>query len=160
MHKKTAIILGILAVGLIGLIGVRLQYAKTHDVLMSSAMEPTIKSGEVIRVVPYKDGAIPQRGDVVEYEADVKTKKLVHRVIALPGERVVIQRNKLLVFNNENPQGFTPLFPGVSDKVKGAVDTELGNDQIFVLGDNRDKSLDSRILGPVKLSKVVGRVSL
>lgn len=160
MHKKTVIILGILAVGLIGLIGARLQYAKTHDVLMSSAMEPTIKSGEVIKVVPYKDGAIPQRGDIVEYEADIKAKKLVHRVIALPGERVVIQGERLLVFNSENPQGFTPLFQGVSDEVKGTVDTEVGNDQIFVLGDNRDKSLDSRTLGPVKLSEVIGRVSL
>ena len=114
---------------------------------------------------------IPGRGDIVVFtESGLSafgqddTKQLIKRVIGLPGERVVIANGHYTVYNKEHPQGFDP------DKTlaygKGIPATTpdgsytLGPGQLFVSGDNRPDSLDSRRFGPINANQIVGKLIL
>jgi signal peptidase I len=112
---------------------------------------------------------IPKRGDVIvftesglsEYD-QVDKKQLIKRVIGLPGERVVVKDGTITVYNKEHPDGFQP------DKVlpygkhipetSGNVDVVVGPHQVFVSGDNRPDSLDSRAFGPINADQIVGKL--
>lgn len=115
---------------------------------------------------------VPNRGDIIilnesglsAYNGGQDTKQLIKRVIALPGERVVIKDNLLTVYNRENPKGFQPdatlpygketAIPPTSDNL----DVTLSDTELFVCGDNRPQSLDSRRFGPIQTDQVVGKL--
>lgn len=116
---------------------------------------------------------VPNRGDIVIFtennlsqygQTDVK--QLVKRVIGLPGDHVVVKDGAITIYNKAHPDGFQPdktlpygqhhNFPFTG----GDVDVTLASNQIFVCGDNRTNSLDSRTFGPVDLNDVVGRLAL
>jgi len=89
--------------------------------------------------------------------------------VALPGDRVVINNGKVSVFNNQHPSGYYPdttLPYGSSTKIPYTfnqgipIDEVMASNQIFVCGDNRPVSEDSRILGPISLSQLVGKLVL
>ena len=88
---------------------------------------------------------------------------IVKRVIGLPGERVTVKGDVITVYNAATPSGFSPdagrsYHPiGRSDQSLD-IDITLGVDELFVVGDNRPVSIDSRDTGPVKISDVVGLV--
>ena len=133
-------------------------------------MAPTINSGKVVHVVKYPKGQTPQRGDIVEYKSSnalvkqsVPSGKLIHRVVALPGERVTVNSDKVLVYNAQHPSGFDPaslLASGtITTSVSGFnIDTTLGPHTYFLMGDNQPHALDSRIIGPIPLSDIIGKV--
>jgi signal peptidase I len=113
----------------------------------------------------------PNRGDVVIFVErnlpDINEpagKQLIKRVIGLPGERVVVRDGAVTVYNNENPQGFDPdkTLPYGKEipETPIDVDTVVPEGHIFVMGDNRPDSLDSRSasIGPVNLDDVVGKL--
>ena len=115
---------------------------------------------------------VPNRGDVIiftqaglnEYGDSVNSKQLVKRVIGLPGDHVVVKNGTVTVYNTAHPNGFQPdatlpygqngAIPNTADNV----DVTLAADQLFVCGDNRGNSLDSRIFGPIKTSQVIGKL--
>jgi len=93
---------------------------------------------------------------------------LVKRVVALPGDRVVIANGVLTVYDKQHPNGFDPDKDMSYGKVIGYTDSEsssninlvLPKNEIFVLGDNRADSCDSRCFGPVNVSQVIGKLAL
>jgi signal peptidase I len=112
---------------------------------------------------------IPNRGDVIvfnEQTADSGTgeKQLIKRVIGLPGERVVVKNGQITVYNKEFPNGFSPdktlPYGKVIVTTPGNVDITLGEDEVYVCGDNRTNSLDSRVFGPIKSKQIVGKLVL
>jgi signal peptidase I len=117
---------------------------------------------------------IPKRYDVVVFDgknllnndefSSEGDKQLIKRVIGLPGERVVVKDNKITVYNKEHPEGFNPdeFVPPTADNktTPGEIDVVVGENEIFVMGDNRNNSLDSRYFGPVPGSEVVGKLIL
>lgn len=132
-------------------------------------MSPTIKSGQKVAVQPYANGHGPKRGNVVEYTSTNSLVKkyapsgnLIHRVIGLPGDKVVISNNTVTVYNSQNPQGFNPDRAYISSSVMTYPDmtatVPLGS--YFMLGDNRPNSLDSRVLGAIALKDIKGKVIL
>jgi len=96
----------------------------------------------------------------------VETKQLIKRVIGIPGDRVVVQDNEVTVYNNEHPDGFKVDQFGPESSVIGIttasqnIDQEIKPGEIFVMGDNRPNSLDSRSFGPVEVKDLVGKLSL
>ncbi len=114
----------------------------------------------------------PTRGQVVVFvkqknvvfestEAEPPT-FVVKRVIGLPGERVVVKGAVITVYNSASPSGFNPdinhpwtktQHPGDDD----TIDITLQPDELFLVGDNRPESIDSRVYGPVKIDEIVGR---
>lgn len=145
------------------------------------SMYPTLqdKSKRLLLILPVSIGKlnrnyyIPQRGTVVVVQKDdnnlfiqaVEKEKqyVVKRVIGLPGERVVVKDGKIIVYNEQNIKGFEPdaEFNWIKDltgSANMAMDITLKDGELFVVGDNRDESIDSRIYGPIKTSMVVGKV--
>lgn len=143
------------------------QTLQTDDKLLVSKVERTLSSLNNRQYVP-------RRGEVVIFHkarSDAFKKLLdpneqdtyvVKRVIGLPGERVIMKDGTLTVFNTEHPEGFQPDAVGgwqatmVADGSE-SLDITLGTDEIFVIGDNRPGSLDSRTNGPIQVSELVGR---
>lgn len=116
---------------------------------------------------------VPGRGDIIVFNegnlaayGQANVRQLVKRVIGLPGDRVVVQNGSITIYNRQHPNGFDPdktLAYGQAHPLpytSGNIDITLGSNQIFVCGDNRTDSLDSRVFGPVSLNSVVGRLEL
>lgn len=115
---------------------------------------------------------VPKRGDVVIFTASTTSelsetpgKQLIKRVVGLPGERVVVKNGTVTVYNKANPNGFQPdrTLPygdAIGTTSSEEIDYTIPNNSIFVLGDNRDNSLDSRMFGPVQTKDIVGKLVL
>lgn len=113
---------------------------------------------------------IPNRGDIVIFNHAEGAngvdgeKQLIKRVIALPGERVVVKEGKVTVYNQAHPEGFSPdatlPYGKVITETVGDVDLVVPPGEVFVCGDNRSNSLDSRYFGTVPSSEIVGKLGL
>lgn len=115
---------------------------------------------------------VPKRGDIViftesglsNYGDTQDTKQLVKRVIGLPGDHIVVANGVITVYNKQNPQGFEPdkTLPygknGAIPATDNDINITLSSNQLFVCGDNRSDSLDSRIFGPIQTSQVIGKL--
>lgn len=150
---ETAIILAALAVALV----VRLYFIQSAEII-SSSMVPTLLVGDRFLYTRIRDEYRPQRGDIVSIVFDeeiMANEELVKRVIALPGEEIGIFNQR--VYINGKPLDE----PYIKEPMQGdAVSYRIPRDTIFVMGDNRNNSEDSRMWGPIPLKSVHGRASL
>jgi len=128
-----------------------------------ASMEPNFleKDYLIIDEITYRFRE-PVRGETIVFEApgDEKTHYL-KRVIGLPGERVKVEDNKIVIFNDAYLQGFLleeEIY--LTEETPGEVTKLLGPDEYFVMGDNRDASFDSRKFGAIKRESIVGRAWL
>lgn len=117
---------------------------------------------------------VPKRGDIIiltesglsTYGDSSNTKQLVKRVIGLPGDHVVVKNDVITIYNAKHPDGFQPdaTLPygknGAIPPTTSNIDITLSSTQLFICGDNRGDSLDSRIFGPIQTSQVVGKLVL
>lgn len=109
---------------------------------------------------------LPKRADIIIFNIDegIQGKRqLIKRVMALPGERITIKDSKVTVYNAENPEGFNPdsaPYGSAITYTSGDIDLVVPEGSIFLCGDNRPNSLDSRAIGPVSLDEVVGKLAL
>ena len=110
---------------------------------------------------------LPQRGDIIVFRyPEDEDKDFIKRVIGLPGDIVHI-KNKV-VYVNDNPLRDKPytqrIDPGIIDGRINPRDNfgpiTIPKESYFVMGDNRDQSLDSRFWGFVKANKIKGRAFL
>ncbi len=112
---------------------------------------------------------VPKRGDIivfVEPKLDIfgqdPNKQLIKRVVGLPGERVVVKNGTLTVYNDHNPKGFQPdkTLPYGNVIPQTPIDGSwtVGKHQLFVMGDNRSNSLDSRTFNAIDINNVVGKL--
>jgi len=130
-----------------------------------ASMEPSFHDNEylIINELGYRIGE-PKRGDIVvfKYPKD-PTQYFIKRVIGLPGERIVIKDGEIRVYNPARPNGVVLdeseyILPGI--KTAGETDINLNADEYFVMGDNRNASMDSRVFGPVPAKNIVGKAML
>lgn len=125
-----------------------------------ASMEPNFASGNylIIDELTYRFRD-PVRGEVVvfRYPGDHKT-FYIKRIIGLPGERVVVARGMITVYNSVYSTGFVIQEPYLASGVDtaGDLDTTLKQDEYFVLGDNRYFSFDSRSWGNLDRSDITG----
>ncbi|MDO8511971.1 MAG: signal peptidase I [bacterium] len=131
------------------------------------SMVPNFHDGEylVIDELSYNLGIrSPKRGDVVVFRYPKDPSQFyIKRIIGLPGERVTISEDKIVVINNEYPKGLQlneGQYLPTTDITVGNIDSMLGKDEYFVLGDNREHSSDSRFWGAVPRNLIVGRAWL
>lgn len=130
-----------------------------------ASMEPNFYDHEylVIDELSYRFRE-PVRGDIVVFRYPKNPSQFfIKRVVGLPGETVTISKGQIKVSDPARPGG---VIVDESDYISATTHTfgerhvALGLDEYYLLGDNREQSLDSRIFGPVKRSAIVGRVWL
>lgn len=144
------------------------------------SMEKTLATGDkvIINKIPKTLAAlnsreyVPDRGDVVVVrgvfgnaalsEDSTESLYLIKRVIALPGERVIIKQGIITIFNKAHPEGFNPDKESTWERsmttglATDNLDIQLSVSELFVSGDNRPGSIDSRFNGPLATKEVVG----
>ncbi|MEY2397762.1 MAG: signal peptidase [Actinomycetota bacterium] len=122
----------------------------------SISMEKTLLVGD--RVLVNKLNRKVHRGDVIVFkrppgEEAAAIKDLIKRVIALPGETVSAKDGKLYINDKELPEPY--LAPGTQTlNLDHPVTIPAG--YVWVMGDNRPNSHDSRFFGPIKQSSIIG----
>jgi signal peptidase I len=142
----------------------------------SSSMEPTLLVGDHLLVnkfiygvrIPYSDNIFgkskkffewkkPQRGDVIVFIFPKdRSKDFIKRVVGTEGEKVAIIHNKIYINDKmiDDPWGDFRM-PRSSIEEYGPVKVPEGF--LFVMGDNRDNSQDSRFWGFVNINEVKGK---
>ena len=160
------------------------------NVVPTGSMKPTIVEGDRILVnkmaydirIPFTHVSLvkrtdPVRGDIVVFDSEQSGKRLVKRVIGIPGD-IVEMKSNVLIINGQNI-AYQDIYP--SGKGMDKVEDLLGIKHIvrikeseksylstfkpvsvpeghyLVLGDNRDNSADSRVIGFVPRQEIVGR---
>lgn len=104
----------------------------------------------------------PMRGEVVvfRYPRD-PDQYFIKRVIGLPGETVEINNEQVVIYNDDYPNGIVLDEDYLAGEItSGKKRTTLTAGEYYLLGDNRDASLDSRSFGAVEDGGIVGRVWL
>jgi signal peptidase I len=134
-----------------------------------ASMEPNFHDGEYILTdkISYRFSE-PKRGDVVVFKAPTNPDvDFIKRIVALPGEKLKIDNNRVVIFNDEHPKGFTlsepfevmePIAGGSHIKEGKTLEVPTGN--YFVFGDNRTHSFDSREWGPLPKKSIIGKAWL
>jgi signal peptidase I len=161
----------------------------------TGSMKPTIVEGDRIFVnkmaydirLPFTHISLiklaePQTNDIIIFDSVASDKRLVKRVIGVPGDKIAMKNNKLLIngqaisyqqTSTEKPHinnhyDNTETINGHSHNIRtNNVASQLANfnqvtvpeGQFLVLGDNRDNSADSRVIGFVPRNEIVGRSS-
>jgi len=124
--------------------------------------------------------ANPQRGDIIVFPSPADGKRLVKRVVAIPGDRIELRDDHLLI--NDQPAAYESIRRGVEEELVlnetiagkthplmiepqklalrsfGPVDVPPG--RYFVMGDNRDNSFDSRYFGLVSRDHILGQATM
>jgi len=154
----------------------------------SGSMLPTIEVGDRVFVdkmayrleVPFTDISLletgqPQRGDIVVFMSKAADERLIKRVIGIPGDSVSMINNQLIMngqvikyklsgertFYQEDLLGFEHLvqFVKVPDPRDTFNNIVIPEGFIFVMGDNRNNSMDSRYYGLVPMQEIQGKAT-
>jgi len=132
-------------------------------IVSGASMEDTFHSGEYLIVdqLTYHLEE-PEAGDVIvfRYPRNPST-FFIKRIIGTPGDTVIIEGDTVTVQNDEHPDGLVLDEPYIADMAPNTFLTEtLGAREYFVMGDNRDKSSDSRVWGVLQRENIIGRAYL
>ncbi len=118
------------------------------------SMEPHILSGEyvLINTFAYRLGQ-PRRGEIVAFRHEGDARAIfIKRVVGLPGDRVRIARGQVFLNGSRLDE---PYVQHADDR--SFAETTVPAASVYVLGDNRAESEDSRFFGPVSDDRLIGR---
>ena len=121
-------------------------------------MQPTLIEGDnlVVEKLGPKLGIL-HRGDIIVFKVPEEGRQLIKRLIALEGDKVEIRDGKVYVNGDESKAGNlkdVETLPGANPAYSSLT---VPKGYVYVMGDNRPFSNDSRILGPVEMKLVSGR---
>ncbi|MFV0274791.1 MAG: signal peptidase I [Bacilli bacterium] len=145
---------------IVGVVLFRLLIA-TPAIIDGISMENTLSNNDLVIIdkVSYKFDDI-NRFDIVAVNSKKINKRLVKRIIGLPYETVEFINNELYINGKKIEEEFL-----IDESITldfSTSDTEnyrIPKDHYFVMGDNRKNSTDSRIIGVIDISEIIGKVS-
>lgn len=168
-----AVVVGALAVAL-----VIKTFLMQAYFIPSESMVPTLEVGDRVLVnkLSYEFGEVG-RGDLVVFNRPANQTSgeddLIKRVIALEGETIEVRENTIFITlpGSDTPQRLEEPYLVEGMRITGLVDTSncdnptpttctIPEDHVFVMGDNRTGSRDSRAFGPIDEDLIVGRAFL
>ncbi len=134
----------------------------TPNQVKGASMEPTFDSGDYILTsrVTYKLRN-PQRGDVIVFKAPMNPDiEYIKRVIGLPGDRIRIHDTNVYVNDQliHEPYISAPTNLWEDGYIKDNETMTVPDGDLWVMGDNRPRSSDSREFGPITISSIIGQV--
>ena len=126
------------------------QFIITTVIVHGPSMEDTLHNQDILILdkIGMKITGI-KRFDIVVI--DIGSEKIIKRVIGLPGEAVSYKDNQLYIDGKIVKDNHSTKYTAdISEQI-------LGENQYYVLGDNRTNSVDSRIIGPVSKNQIIGK---
>jgi signal peptidase I len=164
--------LRVLAIVTIVFVTIRTQIYQVTSI-EGSSMYPSLQDKDIVFI----DLLTPKFGDyrrgdivVVKPPGDFRVQNtfLIKRVIGLPGETVVTEDGNVLIINQDNPRGIvlneksylssdTKTYKTAASGKEKTTFEKLGQNQYFLLGDNRGGSSDSRLFGAIAKNQILGR---
>jgi len=126
-------------------------------VVRGQSMEPNLYNNQrvVVEKITYRFFHGPRRGDVVILQQPERDELLIKRVVGLPGETIEIKDGQVLIDSHPLKEPW-----GVREGGMDYPPTYVPPLHLFVLGDNRGRSEDSRSFGPVPVDNIVGHAWL
>lgn len=149
------------AISLVIIIPVR-YYLIQPFFVYGASMEPNFSSGNylIINEIGYRFSE-PQRGEVVVFKYPLNPSQYyIKRIIGLPGETVEIKDGQIIIYNQNFPEGRIldeSMYLPENRTTSGSAHIKLGEDEYFVLGDNRQASSDSRRWGSLPENYIIGK---
>jgi signal peptidase I len=133
-----------------------MQFVAQAKVVYGQSMEPSLHTGQrlIIEKMSYRFYK-PERGDIVVVNVPDSDLPLIKRLISLPGETIKIENGT--VFINNIPLN-EPYLQNMIQR--NYAEMIVPSEHVFVMGDNRLDSRDSRNFGPIHLSQIEGRAWL
>ncbi|MGL4649302.1 MAG: signal peptidase I, partial [Caldilineaceae bacterium] len=125
----------------------------------SHSMEPNFYEGQFVLVnkLAYRLGE-PHRGEVVVFHNPDNVKEdYIKRIIGLPGDSIEVIGDRIVINGQELAQ---PFAHNLNTEGSYFGPTVVPEDSLFVMGDNRPRSSDSRAIGPIDQDLVVGKAWL
>lgn len=130
------------------------------------SMEPSLYDGQQLLTEKITVNITNlNRGDIIIFnsieEKDKSSHLLIKRIIGLPGEKIKIQEGAIYINDQRleepylQPDTFTTL--KANSKIKEGEEYMIGEDSYFVLGDNRNDSVDSRVFGTLHKNNILGK---
>ncbi|TDQ42405.1 signal peptidase I [Aureibacillus halotolerans] len=126
------------------------------------SMVPTLQDEDRLIVNKFQYHVkTPERFDVIVFHA-TEGKDYIKRVIGLPGDHIVYQNDQLYINDMPVQEPFLDALKVLTDEplTEDFIVQEVPAHHLFVLGDNRRISKDSRIIGPINEKAVVGEAQL
>ncbi len=153
-------------IGVFVLIVLAISYAASHYLVQkitvhNVSMQETLQEGDVLLmdklVYRIRD---PKRYDIICFDSASEREGLVKRIVGLPGETIQITEG--MIFINGNQVKDVKDLPPIEDAGLASEEIHLGEDEYFVVGDNREKSIDSRSpeIGNVKKEEILGQAGI
>lgn len=151
---------GLLLTGLALLALTRVQVLKSY-VIPSVNMQPTLMVGDaLVAALDAYDEVAPTRGDLVLIAGPGDSDSLImKRVIGLPGERIGLHNRRTYIDGREIDEPWAVYSDSVNPGAPPSGDMpplDIPQGHLFLMGDNRDYSLDSRAYGPLSAASVAG----
>lgn len=153
---KTICISGVIAVGI--------TLIAQPTIVNGQSMYPTLENKDylIVNKLAYNN-KVPKRGDIIVFKTELidnetsKKKNLVKRVIALPGEHLVIKDNHVYINDKYLSEDYIN-----NVYTSGDIDIIVPDNHVFTMGDNREDSDDSRksYIGTIPLDNIVGKVAV
>jgi len=125
----------------------------------SSSMAPTLVPGEIVlvRAGDHRRRS-PQRGDVVIFRSPEDGNAWIQRIVGLPGERVAIIDGVVRVDGQPLREAYVADGRARQPYSRALAERVVPAGHYLLLGDNRDNSLDGRIMGAIGAERLIGRV--
>ena len=146
---------------------VAIKYFLVQPFIVNGAsMEPSFYDGDYLLIdelsYRFKD---PQRGDVIVFKTpDKPNTDYFKRIIGLPGEEIEIKSGKVYINKQALPEPYlksstvTYTYPGCF--IQEGQKITILQDKYFVLGDNREQSIDSREFGLISKENIIGKLTI
>lgn len=131
-------------------------YVAEGRYIPSESMVPALEVGDrlIIEKISHKVNGI-QRGDIIVFKAPPQNggkDDMIKRVVGLPGEKITIKEGRVFINGSAIDEPYVRQIP-----FNESYEYTVPMDSVFVMGDNRNNSYDSRYWGPVPLSLVIGK---
>lgn len=132
---------------------INVYIAEAAEIEAGPSMQPNLFAG--FRVMTEKVSyyfSEPARGDIVVVERPEREGNLIKRVMGLPGETIEVRDGHTYIEGALVDEPWVAYFGG-----RDVPPTQIPEDHVFVMGDNRPVSRDSRDIGPVPIDSIIGR---
>lgn len=130
--------------------------------IRGASMDTTFHNGQYILTnkLAYKFGQ-PDVGEIVVFQSpDNQDIDFIKRIIGIEGDRIMVRNGQVFLNGNPIPEEYaqkpTTLVEG--GFLVDGIEVTVPPGHVFVMGDNRPRSSDSRVFGPVPLQNVIGQV--